>query len=303
MVPLTAGPPPPPALERVVPLTAGPPPPPALERAVPLNAGPPPPAATERVTAGSGGAPPSPRTAERVPAGDAGDPPPAGWQPVRRVPVAGGEVAVEDTDPERDCYDQPVAPRLAGAAAHALGRTLAGAWRSVHRDVPAHGAALDAGLRCVVPLAADPAAPLRSATARQAYGAVAVTPVPGPETMAVLLVHEWQHAKLGALLDLYDLVDPVSAHRIRVAWRPDPRPVEGVLQGTYAHLAVAEVWRARATAGGADAAAARAHATRYRDWTRTAADALLAGDGLTDLGERFVRRLRQAVEGPDAGGD
>ncbi|MEV0152337.1 FxsB family cyclophane-forming radical SAM/SPASM peptide maturase [Micromonospora sp. NPDC050686] len=275
----------------------------ATERVLPVNGDSPPRDSTERVVAANGGAPLPPRTTGRVVVGTGGDPTPAGWQPVRRVSVAGGEVAVEDTDPERDCYDQPVAPRLAGDAADALGRTLAGAWRSVHRDVPAHGAALDAGLRCVVPLAADPAAPLRSATARQAYGAVAVAPGPKPETMAVLLVHEWQHAKLGALLDLYDLVDPEPAHRIRVAWRPDPRPVEGVLQGTYAHLAVTEVWRARAAAGGPDAAAARDHAARYRDWTRTAADALLAGGGLTDLGERFVWRMRQALEGPDAGGD
>ncbi|TDC34703.1 FxsB family radical SAM/SPASM domain protein [Micromonospora sp. 15K316] len=220
-----------------------------------------------------------------------------GWQPVRRVPVAGVALAIEDVDPERDCYGQPVAPTLDEPAAAALGRRLARAWQVVHRDVPAHGAALDAGLRAVVPLAPDPGAPLRSATAREAFGAVALTELPDAATMAVLLVHEWQHGKLGALLDLYDLVDPASTVRIPVAWRPDPRPVEGVLQGAYAHLAVAEVWHARAAADRPDPRPARGHAVRYRDWTREAVDALLGSGELTDLGERFVRRMRHALEG------
>ncbi|GGO31421.1 hypothetical protein GCM10011576_60260 [Micromonospora parathelypteridis] len=220
-------------------------------------------------------------------------PPSAGWRPTRGVPVPGGRLLLEDCDPYRDCYGQRVAPRLETPAAQALGRTLAEAWRVVHRDVPAHAAALDGGLRAVVPLAPDPARPLRSATARQAFGAVAVTPDPDPEAMAVLLVHEWQHAKLGAVLDQYDLVQPGQGTPIRVPWRPDPRPPEGVLQGVYAHLAVTQVWRARAATDHADASA---HAARYLAWTRDGVDALLASRSLTEAGERFVGQLRHALE-------
>ncbi|MBM0278565.1 aKG-HExxH-type peptide beta-hydroxylase, partial [Micromonospora tarensis] len=144
-----------------------------------------------------------------------------------------------------------------------------------------------------VPLAPDPARPLRCATARHAFGAVAVTPHADPETMAVLLVHEWQHAKLGAVLDLYDLVEPGQDARIRVPWRPDPRPPEGVLQGVYAHLAVTQVWRSRAAVDDADAPA---HAARFLAWTRDGVDALLASRSLTQPGERFVGQLREALE-------
>lgn len=217
----------------------------------------------------------------------------AGWLPTRDVSVPGGRLLLEDGDPYRDCYGQPVASRLEVPAARALGRTLAGAWRVVHRDVPAHAAALDGGLRAVVPLAPDPTRPLRSATARHAFGAVAVTPHPDPETLAVLLVHEWQHAKLGAVLDLYDLVEPHQGTRIRVPWRPDPRPPEGVLQGVYAHLAVTQVWQSRAATDEGDASA---HAARYLAWTRDGVDALLASRSLTTVGERFVGRLRHALE-------
>ncbi|MEO3774332.1 FxsB family cyclophane-forming radical SAM/SPASM peptide maturase [Micromonospora sp. B9E7] len=224
--------------------------------------------------------------------------PSAGWRPTRDVPVPAGRLRIEDDDPYRDCYGQPVAPGLVAPTARALGRTLAEAWQAVHRDVPAHGAALDGGLRAVVPLAPDPARPLRSATARHAFGAVAVTPHPDPETVAVLLVHEWQHAKLGAVLDRYDLVAPGHGARIRVPWRPDPRPPEGVLQGVYAHLAVTQVWRSRAASAGGDASE---HAARYLAWTRAGADALLASRSLTAAGERFVDQLRHALEETRAG--
>ena len=43
-----------------------------------------------------------------------------------------------------------------------------------------------------------------------------------------------------------DLFDPADSATYQVPWRPDPRPVDGVLNGTYAYLAVGELWRSRA---------------------------------------------------------
>lgn len=63
--------------------------------------------------------------------------------------------------------------------------------------------------------------------------------------LALLLIQEFQHVKLGAVLDLYDLFDPADDRLLHAPWRDDPRPLEGLLQGTYAHLAVTDFWHAR----------------------------------------------------------
>ena len=52
--------------------------------------------------------------------------------------------------------------------------------------------------------------------------------------------------KLTALCDLMDLFDPADSATYQVPGGPEPQPVEGVLSGTYAHLAVGDLWLARA---------------------------------------------------------
>ena len=85
-------------------------------------------------------------------------------------------------------------------------------------------------------------------------------------TLALLLIHEFQHVKLGAVLDLFDLFDPADKRLYHAPWRAAMRPLEGLLQGTYAHLAVSRYWRTRqqATAG----AEAEAAGKRFRLWDR-----------------------------------
>ncbi len=133
-----------------------------------------------------------------------------------------------------------------------------------------------------------------SSAARAAFGSVALAPVATAEALAVLLVHEVQHVKLGALLDLCDLVDTSHPALLSVRWRDDPRPPEAVLQGTYAHLAMADLWRAWHRARPADLAAA-ASFHLYREWTEHAIDVLLRGGALTPTGRDFVDRMDWTV--------
>lgn len=220
----------------------------------------------------------------------------ARWLPNRPVggdPGDGGDVLLEDLDPHRDCHDWKAAERLAPGPARHWSGALAETWRVMRRDAPDHVGAVTAGLRAVVPLVEDPTGLLRSSTARQAFGAVAMARTDA-DAMAVMVVHEFQHNILGALLDVCDLFDRRHEARLTVGWRADPRPVEGALQGTYAHLAVTDMWLRRAARPGAGAATA-AHYEQYRAWTADAAAALAGSGALTAAGERFVAHMAAVV--------
>ena len=135
-----------------------------------------------------------------------------------------------------------------------------------------------------------------SAAARDAFGAIGVAPPGDPATLALLIMHEFQHVKLGAILDEYDLYDPADRRLYDAPWRTDKRPIEGLLQGTYAHLAVTDYWRQRqVTATGAAAAAAKEQFTRWHAHTRDAIDTLSASGSLTPLGQQFVERMRHSI--------
>ena len=65
-----------------------------------------------------------------------------------------------------------------------------------------------------------------------------------PVELAVTLVHEFQHIKLGGLLHLAPLHDREPTRRLYAPWRDDPRPLGGLLQGVYAFTGVTDFWRA-----------------------------------------------------------
>ncbi|MGW4891468.1 FxsB family cyclophane-forming radical SAM/SPASM peptide maturase [Kitasatospora sp. NPDC004240] len=222
------------------------------------------------------------------------------WQPVRRVRLAGGwTVALEDLDPWRDCFQHPAAERLTEDELLGWTGALREAWELLGRDLPVYAAGVRTGLGAITPL--RPGLPGRdvSAAARQAYGTVGIARPATAPILALLIAHEFQHVKLGAVLDLMDLYDPSDTGLYFAPWRPDPRPIEGLLQGTYAHLAVTEFLGTRTRAYDGLAGAAAEHArTRFALWRRYTAEAVerLAGSGsLTPAGLRFAEGMRGSV--------
>jgi uncharacterized protein len=218
------------------------------------------------------------------------------WQPVRTLTAPGISVTLEDTDPYRDCHQWAAAPRLTGPELADWQRGFREAWAQTQREHSAYAPGLAAGLRTITPLAAAPAGRDVSATARQAFGAVAAS-LPGDHsTLALLLIHEFQHVKLGAVLDLYDLYDTADNRLFHAPWRDDPRPLEGLLQGTYAHIAVTDFWRARrSSAAGPAVEAAEARFAHWRGQTADAIESLAASGSLTPLGEQFIDGMRQSI--------
>jgi uncharacterized protein len=217
------------------------------------------------------------------------------WRTVRRVAAAGMSVTVDDIDPFRDCRAWAAAGRLPTATWQSWRRALAAAATQLAAELPSYASVIGAGLRSVVPIRAGPGGLRQSGTARQAFGAVAVALPDDPGSLCELLLHEMQHVKLTALGDLFDMFDRADDRRFRVPWRGDARPVEGVLHGTYAYLAVAELWRSRATAA-PDGQVLDRYRT-YRSWVEDAIETLLHAGSLLPAGERFVEGMRDTVRG------
>jgi uncharacterized protein len=237
-----------------------------------------------------------------------------GWQGVRRIELAmfaGGGIALEDTDPFRRCHHWDVAQRLSDANAARWSRAIPAAWDLLAQDHHSYAPAIAAGLSTIVPLAPSLSGRAVSSTARRAYGAIgAALPVrrtgtgnngahPSASALALLIIHEFQHGKLGAVLDMADLHDPHDTRLFEAPWREDPRPLEGLLQGTYAHVGVTDFWRVRRFT--APDAEERAHAeAEFALWfghTLRATHVLADSGSLTPLGLRFVDALRTTLEG------
>ncbi|MDH6141280.1 uncharacterized protein P3T35_003297 [Kitasatospora sp. GP30] len=228
---------------------------------------------------------------------------PAGerWLPVRRVELpAGWTVALEDLDPYRDSHQWPAEQRLTAAALADWTGSLREAWELTQRDLPQYAAGIAAGLNTITPLRPGPSGRDVSAAARQAFGAVGIARPATAPILALLLAHEFQHVKLGAVLDFHDLFDRADQRLFDAPWRADKRPLEGLFQGTYAHLAVTEFWatRVRAYDGlrGEAADHAREQLACWRGHTDRAIDTLLGCGALTPLGERFGRGMRASLD-------
>ena len=217
------------------------------------------------------------------------------WRAVRRVAAAGMSLTVDDIDPFRDCQAWAAAGRLPAAAWVSWRLALAQAATRLAAELPGYASVIGAGLRSVVPIRPGPTGLRESGTTRDAFGALALARPDEPGSLSELLLHEMQHAKLAVVADMLDLFYPDDDRRLQVGWRAEPRPIEAVLHGTYAHLAVAELWRTRAatTPDGRP----RDRYRTYRSWVEDAIGALLSAGGLPPAGERLVLGMRSTVTG------
>ncbi|MEU9100653.1 FxsB family cyclophane-forming radical SAM/SPASM peptide maturase [Streptomyces sp. NPDC048361] len=220
------------------------------------------------------------------------------WQPVRLFEGEGWSVAIEDTDPLRDCHSWPVARRIASDEIKLWAEDLTGAWALIRRELPAYADGVAAGLRLITPLYAPDGSNV-SAACKEAWGAIGAARPSSPDQLALLIVHEFQHVKLAAVLDAVDLYDKSDRALYYAPWRPDPRPIGGLLQGTYAHIAVTDFWRVRRDTAEsvAQRADAEAQFARWRSRTADAVDELLTSRSLSGLGETFVASMGDTVAG------
>lgn len=233
----------------------------------------------------------------------------AAWTPAHALPgllPGSAPVPLDDLDPYRTARGAPGHHTLSGPVSldDAERKRWLQSWSGVASELRLGGEyrvteAADL-LRCLVPLSAPPGSPPGgrttgscSGTRREAFGAVLSSTPPSPTVFAATLVHELQHTKLAALSDMLTLHHAGPQARYFAPWRPDPRPYDGLLQGAYSHLALADFFQRRALAGThpADRDSAWAQHARYREQVGAVLPALVGSGDLTPRGRRFVDQM------------
>ena len=170
-------------------------------------------------------------------------------------PRAGSlSVIVDDLDPFRmPTPDGGPTGRLTPSQVTEFRDTLRAAWPVLP---PASAAEIAAIVRVIVPYRA-PESGLVSTSSPQVFGTVAMSRQPDKYACAETLVHETQHLKLCALLDLVTLTRQDDGQRYYAPWRPDPRPVErpapGCLRVPRRRRLLARAAAGRGRTGGAPA--------------------------------------------------
>jgi HEXXH motif-containing protein len=234
-----------------------------------------------------------------IPAG--GDTTVDGWWRLRQLAVGPGPVLrvwLDDLDHFRDLAD-PVAPvRLEESTVDWWRSILEDAWTILCTDHAPAAAALAAGITSLVPLPAGDGWGTRSASTGDAFGAVMMSPPSDPVTLAVALVHEFMHIKLGGLMHLVQLtVDDLPA-TLYAPWRDDPRPLGGLLQGVYAFFGIAGFWRSHRLLTPTDPAATALAHFEYAYARQQATEGLrtVIGSGrLTGPGQRFTTGVAETL--------
>ncbi|MFD0901114.1 HEXXH motif domain-containing protein [Actinomadura sediminis] len=215
-----------------------------------------------------------------------------GWQAVRRLD---DELLLDDHDPDRMPGGTALPGRLTPSELAHWRTTLTDARRILRAHHEAVAEEISGALTVLTPLV-PPAQGQSSATPKHAFGNIGLSTPPDALFFAVTLAHEVAHTKLTGLLDVVPLTRPDDGGRYYAPWRADPRPVSGLLQGAYAHLAIAAFWRTQRRHETGDSAL-RAH-TDFARW-RTATDlivrTLAATGGLTPEGERFVGEMSNTL--------
>jgi HEXXH motif-containing protein len=224
-----------------------------------------------------------------------------GWVPLRSVELsaAGHHLGVflDDLDPFRDCHGSATAEPLDSGSAERWRDLLDAAWSLLAQSHPGYAAGIGAGLTAVVPLRPRPGRGL-TATSPDSFGSCMMSEPADPVALAVGLVHEFQHAKLGALMDLVPLHTANATPRYYAPWRDDPRPLGGLLHGTYAFLAVADFWRVqRAVMPPREARFAHFEFARRREQVQHAVSTLQSSGQLTPPGASLVAAIGDRLRG------
>ena len=218
-----------------------------------------------------------------------------GWLPLRHIREGTLEVTVDDLDPFRMPAVPGLSSRLSAREMSSWKTSVQQGWRLITAHHPSVAEEFRAAVTVIVPLIRPPHGQV-SSSSRETFGAIALSQPPDPYTCAVTFAHEIQHLKLSALLDLCTLTLPDDGRGYYAPWRPDPRPLSGLFQGTYAYLGVCAFWRRERQLTAATARArADAEYALWRAGVTRAIETLGSSGRLTSTGTDFVEGMARTV--------
>ncbi len=217
-----------------------------------------------------------------------------GWLGLRDIQAGSLRVLVDDLDPFRMPAAVNLAPRLSAREVDELTDVLRGAWRLL---APVAAGEVATAVRVIVPYITPPVGHV-SSSSPETFGTVAMSAQPDPYHCAATLVHETQHLKMSALLNLVTLTLPDDGRRFYAPWRTDPRPVSSLLQGAYAFLGVSGFWRRQRQCTDDAEVRPRADAefARWRVAAAKVVGTLRSSGRLTAAGQDFTREMDQVLE-------
>ncbi|MEU5027665.1 HEXXH motif domain-containing protein [Streptomyces milbemycinicus] len=224
-----------------------------------------------------------------------------GWHPLRRLhglhPVHPCSPYLDDLDPYRD-FLRPTAPvRLSEPEARRWQEHFDSAWALVTGQSNVDPAGVADCLISVVPVRYPARTEPFSASSPEAYGCVLLNPPTDSAILAASLIHEAQHVKLSALLDLVPLIRGGMEEIHYAPWRADPRPLRGLLHGVYAFLGVTAFWQGhrQVVADETTRAVSEFEFALRRAQTAQGLRALRAHAELTALGDQFLRGVEDRL--------
>ncbi|MGW0943533.1 aKG-HExxH-type peptide beta-hydroxylase [Streptomyces sp. NPDC002623] len=222
------------------------------------------------------------------------------WRPLPVVGAAVGRhalrLSLDDVDPYAS-FETALEPVALNTQSRSRWQTLVEqAWETLVDNHAETADSLADAMSSLIPLAPATRTEPYSATSPESFGAAMMALPMTATSLAVGLVHEFQHIKLGALLDLVTLTREEHGSVHYAPWRGDARPVYGLLQGAYAHLGIVAFWRRhRLTTSDEEALWAEFGYALWRRGTLAVLDDLLGSGELTDLGAEFVSNMRSVM--------
>jgi HEXXH motif-containing protein len=173
------------------------------------------------------------------------------------------------------------------------------AWGWISECAPMLAEEMLMSVRAIIPVRSRSVDVHTSASFRETPGLIALSWTPDASIMVEALVHEYHHQKLNTLLNVDPIIiGPSTDAQYYSPWRPDARPLTGILHGAFAFQGILHFYKEMF-----EAEVPLLHETRIRQrmyllkgQVQTALNTLRGVAQLSPLGEALVDAMWEKID-------